>query len=106
MTPLTEGMLAAVCEMEGCVGGPVREALARWYGPGSAWAWAEEARVSARCPLGEDAPTWCDLCGDPDCAPTGTTLLREVCCVLWPWAADRIRHGQYRYDDGPEGIPF
>lgn len=110
MTPLTEDMLATVCEMEGLGDGPVRRALALWFGPGSAWAWTERPRAGARCPLDGESEPWCDWCCDPDCAPGGTTLLREVCCVLWPWAADKIRHGRprphYRYDDGPDGIPF
>ena len=108
MRPLTDTLLAAVCELEGDVSPLVREVLAAWYGPGSAWArggtgacpdWDEE--------LGGER---CDCWWSEDCRPGGTTLLREVCCVLWPWAADEIRRGRpgprYRYDDGPDGIPF
>ena len=119
MTPLTEDMIATVCEMEGIdEEALVRRTLALWFGPESAWAWTRRARAGAKCPLDGESEPWCDWCSDPDCTPVGTTLLREVCCVLWPWAADKIRHGwlgphyrhddepDYRYDDGPDGIPF
>lgn len=93
MRPLTETLLAAVCELEGGVAPPVRDALARRYGQGSGWARGEHPAGHDGCPDWDEefGSMWCDCCWRDDCRPGGTTLLREVCCVLWPWAADAIR---------------
>ena len=104
MRPLTEALLAAVCELEGDVSPQVREALAKWYGPGSGWARGDRPGFTAHS---EACPDWdeelggarCDCCWREDCRPGGTTLLREVCCILWPWAADAIRR-RAATDDG------
>lgn len=52
-----------------------------------------------------DGGTWCDACRQERCSPWGTTLLREVCCVLWPWAADAIRK-RSPPPGGDEEIPW
>ena len=104
MRLLTETLLAAVCELEGGVAVPVREALARRYGPGSGWASGEHPAGYDGCPDWdkEFGSTWCDCCWRGDCRPGGTTLLREVCCVLWPWAADAIMRRQPPPEDDGE----
>ena len=104
MRPLTETLLAAACEMEGDVSPMVREALSRWYGPGSEWARRDSALGAVSCP-DWDGGTWCDACRQERCSPWGTTLLREVCCVLWPWAADAIRK-RSPPPGGDEEIPW
>ena len=50
MRPLTETLLAAVCELEGGVAPPVQDALARRYGQGSGWARGEHPAGHDGCP--------------------------------------------------------
>ena len=86
MRPLTDTLLAAVCELEGDVSPLVREVLVSWYGPRRALPrGGDAARPRRAAELGGER---CDCCWSEDCRPGGTTRLREVCGVLGPWAAD------------------
>lgn len=108
MTPLTDELLGAVVEMGGDPGSAVRAALRRWYGEGSPWS-QEDPVPPGSPPCGELAPALCDGCLCRGCRPYGSTLLMEVCAVLWPWAADAILRRERlspwsgRRDDGPYG---